>query len=127
MQREGLGPLPLAKKMGKPGLQSQIQRFKDGDVQNPARTTAVPLAAYFSIPTDAIYDEKLATAIAKERGIEAPLAPTAPRATGRRGQLDKEAQQMADEFANMNRTQRTQLKRLMDSLIESGKQRTAGK
>lgn len=71
MQREKLGALPLAKRMNKPTLQPQIHRFINGTVANPARTTAVPLAAYFNLPVDAIYDEALATSIASERGIKA--------------------------------------------------------
>lgn len=81
MQREKLGALPLAKRMNKPTLQPQIHRFINGNVANPARTTAVPLAAYFNLPVDAIYDEAVATTIAIERGIRASpaIAGTAKR------------------------------------------------
>lgn len=77
MAKEGMGALPLAKAMGRPNLQSQIYRFSKGEVLSPARATAVPLAAYFKIPTDALYDDRGATAVALERALSAPpnLAP----------------------------------------------------
>ena len=81
MQREGLGPLPLAKKIGKAKLQPQIHRFSRGEVANPDRTTAVPIAEYFHIPVEAIYDERVATKVARELGITAVVTSvaTAPR------------------------------------------------
>ena len=85
MQKAGLGPSPLAKKMGKPKLQPQIHRFVNGQVANPERKTALPLAEYFGLPLEAIYDEKLATKIAAERGIQVPpAAPEKPPPTRRR-------------------------------------------
>lgn len=81
MHREGLGPLPLAKKIGKAKLQPQIHRFSRGEVANPDRSTAVPIAEYFHIPVEAIYDERIATEVARELGITAvaPASSTAPR------------------------------------------------
>jgi hypothetical protein len=121
MLKEGIGPLPLAKKIGKPGLQSQIQKFKTGGVLNPERTTAVPLAAYFKIPTDAIYDEKIATAIAKEWGVEPPpIAATTAKAKGRSGSIDDDAKKMAEEFAKMSLAERKRLRQLMESIRAPG-------
>jgi hypothetical protein len=92
MAREGLGALPLAKKIKKPNLQPQIHRFMHGEVESPSRSTAAPIAEYFGIPVDAIYEEKIATAIAAERGlnvvtpkprsIKGPKAPKAATAPG---------------------------------------------
>jgi DNA-binding XRE family transcriptional regulator len=81
MHREGLGPLPLAKKIGKAKLQPQIHRFSRGEVANPDRTTAVPIAEYFNIPVEAIYDERIATEVARELGITAIVtsSTSAPR------------------------------------------------
>lgn len=79
MHREGLGPLPLAKKMGKAKLQPQIHRFSRGEVANPDRSTAVPLAEFFHIPVEAIYDERIATEVARELGIDSIVtSSTAP-------------------------------------------------
>lgn len=76
MQRQGLGALPLAKAMGKPKLQPQIHRFIRGEVREPARTTAEPIAAYFGIPTEAIYSEALATQVARDLDVsDAPELP----------------------------------------------------
>ena len=86
MAREGLGPLPLAKRMGQPKLQPQIHRFVNGGVAAPRASTAAPLAAYFGLPLEAVYDENVATEEARARGISesgcdgAPAGPpTQPR------------------------------------------------
>ena len=111
MAREGLGPLPLAKKMGRPKLQPQIHRFVNGEVASPARTTAEPLAAYFKIPTEAIYTEKAATAVAVERDISAVL-PKAPR---RKRETSAKTSTPSDEAMKIARR--------YDRLTEAGKQR----
>lgn len=80
MARENLGPLPLAKRMGYPKLQPQIHRFVRGEVAAPKAATAAPLAAYFKIPLEAIYDEKAATEAARALGIGEGLTP--PRVLG---------------------------------------------
>ncbi len=61
--------MPLAKKIGKPGLQSQIYKYLNGGVDEPARSTAEPIAAYFNIPVDALYDERIAAVVAQERQL----------------------------------------------------------
>lgn len=63
-KRVGLGAYPLAVAMGKPGMQPTLQKFMRGQVANPDRTTAEPIAAFFGIPVDALYSEKLATELA---------------------------------------------------------------
>lgn len=72
MLQADLGPLPLAKKLNKPQLQPQIHRFINGDVAEPRRATALPIAEFFGIPVEALYDEKIATKIARERDIPDP-------------------------------------------------------
>ena len=69
MAREGIGALPLAKKIGRPELQPAIYRFSKGQVENPEPTTALPLASYFEIPMEAIYDERVATGVARGLGL----------------------------------------------------------
>ena len=111
MAREGLGPLPLAKKMGRPKLQPQIHRFVNGDVASPARTTAEPLAAYFKIPTEAIYTEQAATAVARERDISAVL----PTASARKREPSVKASAPSPEAMKIARQ--------YDRLTSAGKQR----
>lgn len=82
MHRDGLRTLPLAKKMGKPALQPQLHRFVRGEVPSPDHTTAAPLAAHFKLPLDAIYEEKVATAIAAAQGLKVVDWP--PQATRRK-------------------------------------------
>lgn len=87
MRQQNTGPLPVAKAIGQVKLQSHFQKFKSGQVDEPARTTAAPLAKYFDIPIEAIYDEKIAGQIARERGLVAlardierePIPERAPR------------------------------------------------
>jgi len=101
MAKEG-GSLPLARKMGKPKLQPSLHRFAAGGVDSPAMTTAKPLAAYFKLPLDAIYDEKTATQIAKERGVVAlpprpPSTPRRPRASGSAARLMQRLSELEDD------------------------------
>lgn len=72
MAREGLGVLPLAKKVNNPKLQPSISRFVNGEVRQPDVSTLTPIAAYFGVPLDAFYDEKAATRIAREQNIPDP-------------------------------------------------------
>lgn len=60
----------LARAMGKPKLQPSLHRYLRGEVPMPERTTAAPLAQYFGLPVDAVYEEGVATTIAKQRGLQ---------------------------------------------------------
>ena len=59
----------LAASMRKPALQPSIHRFLAGQVKEPARSTAEPLAAFFHIPVEALYNPAEAARIAKARGL----------------------------------------------------------
>lgn len=61
--------MPLAKALGNGRLQSKIYKFINGQVAEPARSTAEPIAAYFKIPLDAIYSEEVATAVAQQLNV----------------------------------------------------------
>jgi hypothetical protein len=81
MAAEGVGAYPLAKKLSKTkNLQSQIHRFITGEVNEPARTTAEPLARHFGIPVEAIYSEREASKVARERKIGETARQEAPPA-----------------------------------------------
>lgn len=81
MQERKLGSLPLAKAIGKPQLQSQIYRFSRAQVQKPDYSTAEPLAKFFNLPIEALFDSKVATKIARERNLKVvPLTPKEPPA-----------------------------------------------
>lgn len=67
--RPGLGSLPLAKKIGRPERQSQIYKFLNGAVDEPARSTVEPVADFFGIPVDAFYNESVAINVARARGM----------------------------------------------------------
>lgn len=69
MHEKGLGSLPLARALGRPALQAPIHRFMRGNVAAPEPSTARPIAAYFDLPLEALYDEKVASRIARERGL----------------------------------------------------------
>lgn len=114
MHQAGLGALPLAKKMGKPKLQPQIHRFVKGEVLEPARTTAAPMALFFGIPIDAMYDEKVATAVAKERGLsELPtqLISTKPPRPKRSDESD--ARKLAADIQRLSPAERQRLRMMM--------------
>jgi hypothetical protein len=94
MHAQGVaGSSDLARKIGKPRMQPTIHKFLHGLTQDPARTTAEPIAKYFGLPNDAMYDETVATRIARERGVEA--LPEGMTPTARRGR--KKQQPEGDE------------------------------
>lgn len=107
MDREGIGPLPLAKRLRKPELQPQIHRFISGAVASPKASTALPLADYFNLPLEAIYDEQVATDIAKQRGIEA-LPPKPAKKRGDSKAPPVFAKQIAAWLANFPPEERDQ-------------------
>jgi hypothetical protein len=123
MAREGLGPLPLAKKMGHVRLQPQIHRFSKGEVAEPAPSTAKPLAAYFKLPLEAMYDEKVATAVARERGItELPAQlPAAKKRAAKQQPFDEDTMRFAAAYQKLNPEERHRL-RLLLQVARTGKQ-----
>jgi hypothetical protein len=61
------GPFRVARAMRAPSFQPTLHKFVNGQVANPKRPTAERIAKHFRIPVDAIYDERVATQLAKER------------------------------------------------------------
>lgn len=116
MAREGMGPLPLAKKINKPALQPQIHRFVRGEVLEPSPSTAVPLATYFGLPLEAMYDEKAATAVARERGVT-ELPPEAMPIKKRRKVVaqafDEDVMQVAALYAELSPEERQRFRALL--------------
>lgn len=53
--------------MGLPNIQPSLQRLITGVTASPKRVTAERLAKHFRIPVEALYDERLATAVYRER------------------------------------------------------------
>lgn len=70
MHAQQLRTNALAASMRKPALQPSIHRFLAGQVKEPARSTTEPLAAFFHIPVEALYNPVEAARIAKQRGLE---------------------------------------------------------
>jgi len=103
MADAGLGPLPLAKKLGKASLQAPLHRYTRGMVPSPDISTARPLAKFFNLPVEAIYDEKVATAIAKERGIKVVPIP-APKPRQKKAGMSPEALWIARELDQLELT-----------------------
>lgn len=106
MHRDGIGPLPLAKKIRRPDLQSQIDRLRAGKVKNPTYGTIAPLAAHWKLPMEAFLDEKAATRVARELNLK-PAPPRATRGTGRVNRV----QAALDQIEKMTSTERRELER----------------
>lgn len=68
-ERAGLGSAQLASALGLRDKQSQIYRYLNGQVREPQRATAEAMARLFDIPIDAVYNERIATDVAIERGF----------------------------------------------------------
>ena len=69
MHRQKLGTAALARALKQPKLQPSLHRLVRGEVSEPARATAEALATYFQVPTDAIYSEAAANAVADKMGL----------------------------------------------------------
>ena len=69
MHAQQLRTNSLAASLRKPSLQPSIHRFLAGQVKEPARSTAEPIAAFFGIPVEALYNASEATRIATMRGL----------------------------------------------------------
>jgi hypothetical protein len=97
MVKEGKNPTSLAKAIKRPTLQPQLHRFFQGEVARPEYGTAELVTKHFGLPLNAMYDEKVATAIARERGIKAVPIP-APKQRIKRFEPSDEASALAREF-----------------------------
>lgn len=85
MAQKGIaGALPLAKAANVPKKQPQVHRWLSGDVAEPKRATVEPIAKFFEIPVEAMYDDREATKIARDRGIPDPLPTVDKRPRNRR-------------------------------------------
>jgi hypothetical protein len=70
MERDGLNPTSLAKKVKKPSLQSNIHKFLTNTGMQPRPATMQPVADAFSVDIRAFYDERVATQEAVRCGFE---------------------------------------------------------
>ncbi len=72
--------LQVATEMDRASFQSTLHKLVNGQIVAPTRPTAKKVADYFELPVEALYDARLATQIAVERGIDI-TAPTEKAAT----------------------------------------------
>jgi hypothetical protein len=70
--RTGKPTLQLAKDIHKATFQGTLHKLINGNVPKPTQPTAKRIADYFGLPLDAMYDERVATQIAIERGLVYP-------------------------------------------------------
>lgn len=115
MAQEGIGALPLAKRIGDAKLQPKIHRFIHGQVASPSIATAAPLAKHYKIPLEAIYDEKAATAVARERGLsEVPVPAPAQRKRRTADQpFDDDVMRFAAQYAKLSQAERHRFRLLL--------------
>lgn len=99
-QRGIKGSLQLAKEAKAPLKQPALHRWLADQVGEPKRSTLEPVAKLFSLPIEALYDEKAATRVARERGIPDPppvVVKTRPR-KARGGEIDPTALELAERI-----------------------------
>lgn len=67
LHRSGLKASALAEKLKDQGVQqAQLSRFINGKTQEPKRSTLAPVADYFGISVEALFNEKLASMLLEE-------------------------------------------------------------
>lgn len=59
----------LARAMHNQAFQGTLHKFLTGQVPHPTASTAGKIAKFFQLPLEALYDSKVATRVAKERGL----------------------------------------------------------
>lgn len=97
--QHGLTSSGLAKALKRPTSQGQIHRYLHGHVKTPTAPTAMGMATLFNLPLEAIFDDALATKIAKERGIVAlPEREPKKRKTSEDAALDAQVLQTLAEL-----------------------------
>lgn len=69
MDRDGLNSNSLAARLENATTQPQIHKFLAGKAREPRRSTLAPVARYFRIPLDALYDANLADLAAKQKQL----------------------------------------------------------
>lgn len=72
MTEAKVNPNALANLLKNRSLQSQIQRFVDGKTRNPRWDTLLPVADFFQIRVEALFDADVARQVALERGLIKP-------------------------------------------------------
>lgn len=65
MDKHGLNPNSLSRKTHGKTKQPQIYRFLNGEAKEPKRSTLEPVAAFFGIEVDALFDRRVAEATAR--------------------------------------------------------------
>lgn len=118
MSRAQIGSNALAVAIGQPGLQGQIHRWMHGLVAHPRATTAQPIAAYFSVPMEALYVEEVATKIAKERGLTV-VEPKRRRKESDSATEAKQAKAIAERYLGMSADERKRFELLLE--VATGK------
>jgi hypothetical protein len=69
MDKEGVNPTSLARKIGDPSLQSTIHRFLSRKTSRPKPETLQPVAEHYRIDVAAFYSEKAAHEAAEAMGL----------------------------------------------------------
>lgn len=67
MKAHGLNSNSLAAKTNGKTKQPQIHRFLSGEAKEPKRSTLEPIALYFKIPVDALFDKRIASEVARQK------------------------------------------------------------
>lgn len=69
MEQQGLNPYSLSRRLDGKTKQPQLHRFLSNDALEPRRATLAPVAEYFGIPLEALFDDEVATATAARLGL----------------------------------------------------------
>lgn len=78
MAKSELNSNSLAAKLDNATTQPQIHKFLNGKAKEPRRATLAPVADYFSIPLDALYDPEVAATVAEQRRLAEPELKQSP-------------------------------------------------
>lgn len=69
LQKHGIAPNALADTLHKRTLQSQMQRYLNGNTKSPRPATLEPIAKFFGIGVEAFYQPEIAQRLALELGL----------------------------------------------------------
>jgi transcriptional regulator with XRE-family HTH domain len=129
MAREGLNPYSLSKRLNGRTKQPQLHRYLKGSAAEPRRATLAPVAEFFKIPLEALFDDDAATEAARSLGLmgEPAAEPPPARQPTTRAPLDQALDVVLDAIASApdKARLRTALMALLDDDAPAYRQRVA--
>ena len=98
MERDGLNPTSLSRRLDGNPSQPQIHKFLSGTVREPKREMLKPIADFYKITIDALYLDEISTAIGENLKSGKPLMTGIKEIQESKSGFSLEAERIAELF-----------------------------